>query len=152
MAARDEPRMLRIMGVLGMQSVLDPVAFQIRFQGASKHEAAEQLLALETSLAALNLPAEEVKIQRVKDDPTTQDVVTTLVLVLGTPALVAIARGLGSAIPKLAEGIAKRLAQVPSIEMTISDDAGRPVVLRASGGSIDTAAATLEKLFTRRSS
>jgi len=134
-----------------MESVPDPAAFQIRFTGVSKPEAAEQLLALERSLAALDLPAEEVAIQRVKDDPATQDVVTTLVLVLGTPALVAVARGLGSAIPKLADGIARRLAQVPSIEMTISDDAGRPVVLRASGGSIDTAAATLEKLFARRS-
>jgi len=128
-----------------------PIKFHIRFAGLDKHEAGEQLLELEASLAALDLPPDEVTIERAKDDPATQEVITTLVVVLCTPEMLALARGVGSGIPKLADGIAKRLAQTPSLEMTITDDTGRPVVLRASGTRIDRTVAALERLFNRHS-
>jgi hypothetical protein len=67
--------------------------FQIRFEGVSAHEAGTKARGLRQEL--LNA-SPDVSVSLAKDDPTNQDFGGTLVLLLGTPAVLAVANGIAA--------------------------------------------------------
>ena len=67
--------------------------FKIRFENSSVSEAGRKAAELRDSLLDIN---SDISAEIVKDDPTTQDFGSTLVLVLGAPAVVIIARGIAN--------------------------------------------------------
>ncbi|HKE95512.1 MAG TPA: hypothetical protein VKB34_14455 [Povalibacter sp.] len=82
-----------------------------------------------------DVPGTRVDIR--KDDPTNQDFGATLVVVLGTPAVVAIAHGIATWMKKRGQ----------TIELEI--DGGR-TIFRATGPIDDTAGKIVEALSRRR--
>src|SRR5262245_20880083 len=79
----------------GMKMVDEQSRFEIRFQGLSVAEAGIKAAKLRKEISALD-PNLNVSLQ--KDDPTTQDFGTTLVLILGAPAVIKLASGVASGI------------------------------------------------------
>lgn len=69
----------------------DKQTFTIRFEDVSLDEAGKKAVALRRDLLDVS-PDIRVDIQ--KDDPSNQDFGATLILVLGTPAIIAIAKGI----------------------------------------------------------
>jgi hypothetical protein len=67
--------------------------FEIRFEDVSAQEATIKARRLEQDLLGI---APEVSVRVAKDDPTSQDFGATLVLLLGTPAVIAVANGIAS--------------------------------------------------------
>jgi hypothetical protein len=68
--------------------------YEVRFEEVSVAEAG--VLAANLRDELLEFLPEDAKVLLEKDDPTNQDFGATLVLVLGTPAVLAIARGIAS--------------------------------------------------------
>ena len=67
--------------------------FEIRFEDTSLIEAGKKAGKLRQELREIS---SDVSVSLKKDDPTTQDFGATLILVLGTPAVIAIAKGIAS--------------------------------------------------------
>jgi hypothetical protein len=65
--------------------------FRIQIDGADSHRAAE--IAKELQIA-IQESADDVAVSRTKDDPTKLDMGASLVLVLGTPAIVYVAKAI----------------------------------------------------------
>jgi hypothetical protein len=66
---------------------------KIRFEDVSLDVASQKARALRTDLLDVS---PDVKLDIEKDDPTNQDFGATLVIVLGTPAVIAIANGIAN--------------------------------------------------------
>ena len=71
----------------------DTQTIKIRFEDVSLDEASQKAAALRMDLLDIS---PDVKINIEKDDPTNQDFGATLVLILGTPAVIMIARGIAN--------------------------------------------------------
>jgi hypothetical protein len=67
--------------------------FEIRFEGLTADEAGLKAKKLRQELLAVS---PEVSVAVVKDDHTNQDFGSTLVLTLGTPAVIAVAHGIAA--------------------------------------------------------
>jgi DNA-binding transcriptional LysR family regulator len=92
-----------------------------RFQGVSPAEAGQKILELREDLLD---SADDVRAEVRKEDPTTQDFGATLVLVLGSGAVVAIAKGIQRYLSRDREG-----------ELVIEEDGS----VRFKGNSKDAA-------------
>lgn len=75
----------------------DMTEFSIRFENLSVAEANVLASELRSEVIAAD---DRVKVDVAKDDPTTQDFGATLILVLGTPAIVAVARAIADYIQR----------------------------------------------------
>jgi hypothetical protein len=69
----------------------DEQTFKIRFENETVADAGQKASELRYSLLDTS---PDISVQITKDDPTTQDFGATLVLILGAPAAVAIAKGI----------------------------------------------------------
>ena len=67
--------------------------FQIRFEGVSADVSGKMADKLRQELIRIS---SDVDVRQIKDDRTTQDFGTTIVLILGTPAVLAIANGIAA--------------------------------------------------------
>jgi hypothetical protein len=67
--------------------------FQIRFEGVPANQAATKARNLRQQLLDAS---PDIEVTLAKDDPTNQDFGGTLVLLLGTPAVLAVARGIAA--------------------------------------------------------
>jgi hypothetical protein len=77
---------------IARRTVLSDQSFEIEFQDASRREA--NLNAESLKVAILN-SSEGVRVEQKRDDEHSQDFGATLLVVLGTPAVIAFARALG---------------------------------------------------------
>lgn len=114
--------------------------FVIRFDGLSKPEASAYIRDLQRDLAAV----EGVTTRIIKDDPTNQDFGATLILVLGTPAVIALAKHTAPMLARAANAIADNLSRNRA-KITIEAD-GRVVAEKISGDD----AARIAEAFARR--
>jgi hypothetical protein len=80
---------LRERHVMGEQKV----QFEIRFDGVPANEAGIKAKRLRQALLDV---APDVELALAKDDPTNQELGATLVLLLGTPAFIAVANGIAA--------------------------------------------------------
>lgn len=71
----------------------DQQTFTIRFEDISLDEAGKKAIALRRDLLDAS---PDVRVEIEKDDPSNQDFGATLILVLGTPAILAIAKGIAN--------------------------------------------------------
>jgi len=71
--------------------------YEIRFEGLSAAQAGIKAAKLRRELLDVS---PEVSVSLAKDDPTSQDFGATLILVLGTPAILAVANGIASYIAR----------------------------------------------------
>jgi hypothetical protein len=117
----------------------DQRTFKIRIEDTSLAEARTKMVRLREDILDA-VPDLHVDIE--KDDETTLDFGTVLVLVLGTPAAIAIAKGTAPAITAIAKGIADYLRRDRA---TIAIECGDGKII-ATGISGDDAARIAEAL------
>src|SRR5262249_41262639 len=116
--------------------------FEIRFEGLSTAQAGINVDGLCDELVRIS---PDIHASRKKDDQTTQDFGATLLLILGTPAVVAVATyGVAPAIKSLAEGIASYLKRNHA-KITISAD-GEVIADGVSGND----AARIAEAFAKK--
>src|SRR5262245_60524709 len=76
----------------------EPGTYRIRFEGLNKAKANQAAVELRQLLRSAAGPGESIEIH--KEDEQTQDFGSTLILVLGTPVAIAIAKGIRDYIAK----------------------------------------------------
>ncbi len=111
---------------------IDTNTFRIRFEDVSVAEAGIKAAQLRQDLLDIS---SDVQVDIEREDPSTQDFGTTLALVLGAPAAVAIAKGIADYLRRAHGKIQIETAQGIVIAEGISgDDAARIVEALSSGG------------------
>ena len=101
---------------------------KIAFPGVSTSEAGSLAADLQQEIEMMG---EGVTVQRVRDNPDTQDFGATLLLVLGTPAVIALAKGIAAWMKRTGTGVTVKCGDKEIVVKNV-DSANLPAMLQAA--------------------